>query len=150
MQTIDLPKKNLEEARGRIRASLTEGTRQEQQMAYRHIVATISHPAARFRGRCVRGTTELQYLLNLVIVVKWPMYVLFLGLGIFLSSWWFLGLPLWLVCDFGLLNRLQTWINCELASRLVAFDELIDQDEDFRSRALAALEKTEGTPQNKT
>jgi len=35
MELIDLSKEKIEEARGRIHASLTEGTRQEQQMAYR-------------------------------------------------------------------------------------------------------------------
>ena len=144
MELIDLPKQKVEEARDRIHASLTEGARQEQQMAYRHIVATISHPAARFRGRCVRGTKELQYFLNLIMIVNLAMYVVFLGLGIFVSRWWFLGPPLWLVCDLGLLNRLQTWINCELTARLIALDELMDEDEEFRERALAALGESNG------
>ena len=144
MELIDLPKQKVEEARGRIHASLTEGTRQEQQMAYRHIVATISHPAARFRGRCVRGTRELQYFLNLIMIVNLAMFVVFFGLGIFVSRWWFLGLPLWLVCDLGLLNRLQTWVNCELATRLIALDELMDEDEEFRDRALAVWGESNG------
>lgn len=144
MELIDLPKQKVEEARDRIHASLTEGTRQEQQMAYRHIVATISHPTARFRGRCVRGTTELRYFLNLNMIVNLASYVVFLGLGIFVSRWCFLGLPLWLSCDLGLLNRLQTWINCELTARLIALDELMDEDEEFRDRALAALGESNG------
>jgi hypothetical protein len=144
MEVIDLPKKKVEEVRHRIFASLAEGTRQEQQRAYRQILQTISHPAAIFRGRCVRGTMKLQYLLNSIIIVRRAMYVVFVGLGIFISWWWFLGLPLWFICDLGLLNRLQMWINCELASRLVAFDELMDEDDEFRNRALAALGQSNG------
>jgi hypothetical protein len=145
MELIDLSKEKIEEARGRIHASLTEGTRQEQQMAYRHIVASISHPTARFRGRCVGGTRELQYLLNLIMIVNLAMYGVFISLGVFVSRWWFLGLPLWLVCDLGLLNRLQTWINCELATRLVALDELMNEDKEFRVRALAVLDELSGS-----
>lgn len=148
MQMIDLPKKKLDEARDRILASLTEGTPQEQQIAYRHIVGTVSHRAAILRGRYVKGTRKLQYLLNTIIIFKWVMYLVFAGLGIFLNWWWLLGLPLWFICDFGLLTRLQTSINCELASRLVSFDELMDEDEEFRNRVLPALEKTEDTPKN--
>ncbi|MFC1635790.1 hypothetical protein ACFL5Z_13205 [Planctomycetota bacterium] len=87
----------------------------------------------------------MQYLLMSIMIVKLVMYVVFLGLGIFVSRWWFLGPLLWLVCDLGLLNPLQTWINCELASRLIALDELMDEDEEFRSRVLAVLERIEGT-----
>ncbi len=142
-----LPKEKLEEVREKIFASLTKGTRQEQQRSYRQIIETISHPTAIFRGRCVRGTRKLQYLLNSIIFISRVMYVVFIGLGIFMSWWWILGLPLWFICNVGLLNRLQKWINCELASRLVAFDELMDEDEKFCNRALAALERIEGTQQ---
>jgi hypothetical protein len=140
MQMIDLPKKKVEEVRARISASLTEGTRQEQQRAYHQIIETISHPAAVFRGRSIRGTRKLQYLLTSIIIVKRAIYILFLSLGIFKSLWWFLALPLWFICDLGLLNRVQTWINCELASLLVSLDELMDEDEEFCNRVLAALE----------
>jgi len=141
---IELPPWKVQEVRGRVHASLTEGTRQEQQMAYRLIVADISHPEARFRGRCVRRTRELQYLLNLIMIVNLTMYGVFIGLGVVVSRWLFLGLPLWLVCDLGLLNRLQTWINCELATRLMALDELMNEDKEFRDRALAVLDELSG------
>ncbi len=139
MKVIDLPKEKIQEARDRIFASLTEGTRQEQDEAYRQVLEIISHPAAIFRGRCARGTRRLQYLLNAIIIFGRAMYLGFLALGIFFSWWWLLGLPLWLICDLGVFNRVQTWINCELASRLVALDELMEEDENFRKRVLSAL-----------
>ena len=55
-----------------------------------------------------------------------------------------MGIPLWLVCDLGFLNRLQAWVNLELVVRLVALDELMDEDEDFRKRVLVILAKMTG------
>jgi hypothetical protein len=145
MKTVILPKGKVSEARDKVIASLNSGSRREQQMAYLKIVETISHPAAIFRGRCVKGTRRLQYFLNGIIIVRRTIYIVLLILGIFLSKWWFLGLPLWLISDLWIINWLQTCINVELVSRLIVLDNLMDEDEDFRSRALAALGNL-GTP----
>ena len=134
MKTVILPKEKVAEARDKVIASLNSGSRREQQMAYLKVVETISHPAAIFRGRCVKGTRRLQYFLNGIIAVRRTMYIVFLLLGIFLNKWWLLGLPLWLISDLWILNWLQTCINVELVSRLIVLDNLMDEDEDFRRR----------------
>jgi len=144
METVTLPKEKLTAIRERVLTSLAEGTREAQQEVYRQIVATISHPAAVFRGRCVKGTGMLQYSLNAIIILRIAIYGLCTALGIFLSWWWLVGIPLWLVCDLGFLNRLQAWVNLELVVRLVTLDELMDEDEDFRKRVLAILAKMTG------
>jgi hypothetical protein len=139
MRTVVLPKEKIVEARDKVIASLSSGSRQEQQMAYLEIVETVSHPAAIFRGRCVKGTRRLQYFLNGIMAVRIIIYIVFFLLGIFLNKWWLLGLPLWLISDLWILNLLQTYINVQLMSRLIVLDNLMDENEDFRSQALATL-----------
>lgn len=136
---IDIPEENIKEARYRILYSLKEGTRQEQKRVYRHIISTISHPLAIYRIRCINGAAKLQHSLNAIIITSKIMYIAFLLLGLFANKWLLVGIPLWFFCDLLLFNRIQTSINLELASRLIALDELMDKDENFCTQALAVL-----------
>lgn len=129
MGTMKLPEARLRLVRSEIWAELRQRDRQSAEAAYARLLQTISHPMAVARGRLVTGTATLQYLLNGLVLLRrlfWPTSVLLIVLSIWRSWQFMLGLPVLIVLELFVLNSLQTRVNVELAARLFALDEQVD------------------------
>lgn len=145
MNKIVLPKDELDEMRDRIWSSLTHPDAARSKENYATLLKTISHPAATFRARCIRGSRLLQAILK--VLICWRRFSWVLGIALaflgFSYSWlWFLGLPVLLLFDLFVVNHQQTIINVELAARLFLLDEKMDRDEEFSSQVLEFMERT--------
>ena len=139
MNTVELPSAIVQECKSRIWEMLRAPERKE---VYADIIKTISHPMAVFRGRVVKGTRQLQYFINAIIVFRKLLLLLWLLILIIAVAYSWLILLLWIVLPLLnlVINHFQTCINIELAARLHVLDQLMDESTEFRRRVLANLE----------
>lgn len=147
MNTIELPKSRIQEARAELWSALRIRNKTLRNQAYASVVRAVSHPVAVVRGRVVRGTRLLQSLLNLLLLlhyVSWCTYLAAVVVAIRGTIGALIVIPLVLFFQFVLLSNIQTRINVELAARLKVLDDLMESDSAFRERALAAMEGSKG------
>ena len=142
MNTVVLPQAQVKAQKDAIWSTLAQPDSGAAGEAYARLVSNISHPAAVFRGRAVRGTLALQRRLNLLIFgqrVSW-LFVLAFAFTAFVTSWVYLiACPLIVLFNLFVVQNLQTRINVELAARLYVLDGLMLQDHEFNKNVLAAM-----------
>ncbi|MFA6135051.1 MAG: hypothetical protein WC869_13640 [Phycisphaerae bacterium] len=113
---------------------------------YARILAVISHPAAVFRGRLVKGTRQIQAILNTIIIWRrmcWLFYALLIAVAV-LHSWWVAILcPVLFLFNLMIVNHWQTLLNVELAARLFVLDDLVECAPAFRAKIMEILREWE-------
>ncbi len=128
-QKVKLPVDRLRAVRDEIWTDLRQPGQDLAQEAYARLLMDISDPIAVRRVRLVSGTTSLQCLLNIIIFLRrlfWPAVVFIVVISL-LESWLLLFcVPVVIVLDRYVVNRLQTGLNVELAARLLVLDENIE------------------------
>ncbi|MCK4857325.1 MAG: hypothetical protein KAT58_05115 [candidate division Zixibacteria bacterium] len=143
MKNVQLPHDELERKRQAWREVLHKSDREEAEVAYATLLDSISHPDAIALGRVVKGTKYLQYLLNVVLILRrltWIAALLLIYLT-WCKSWWYvITLPCLFWLHYVVINAVQVRINIELAARLKTLEELMDSDPDFRQRVMLIIE----------
>lgn len=120
---IELPSDLVRECRLSIMTELRQSDRVAAKEAYATYVRVISSPFVVLQGRVVKGTAAIQTFLNAVILVNrafLPLAILFLFLGAFSASHYFI----WSIATIGLwwlsVDQVQFRLNIELAARFKA------------------------------
>ena len=145
METMDLPKDLVKQAKDSIWEELNQSNKEYVKHYYdRFVSICVSHPAAIVRGRIVNGTIHIQLLLKIVgllSLLHLPIIILAVVLSFWKSLWIFIAIPV-LLFSLYIFNNIQTNINVELAARLTVLDELMEQDEKFRESVLHLMNWT--------
>ena len=141
---IDLPREAVAAMKERIWASLRQEDADVARAEYARILAVISHPAAVFRGRLVKGTRQIQAVITTIILWRracWPLYIVLIAVAV-LRAWWVaLMCPVLFLVNLVFVNHWQTVLNVELAARLFLLDELSDRDGGLGSKIRQALQE---------
>ena len=134
---VELPQEAVASMKGRLWESLRQSDADLARREYARILAVISHPAAVFRGRLVKGMRQIQATINTIVVwrrVCWLLYALLIAAAV-LRSWWMAILcPALFLFNMVFVNHWQTVLNVELAARLFVLDELEECDPEFGAR----------------
>jgi len=149
--TVTLSASQLKYWRKCIRVQLSSVDKEHARSYYASLLAMNSHPFAVWRGRVVKGTRRLQYLLNAIIWwwrLQWLLIFALLVIAWRYSWWLLIGVPCLLLLRF-VVNAVQTFANVELAARLHALDTRMDRDEHFREEVLKRAERN-FSPQDPT
>jgi len=144
VETIKLPRVLVKSCKENIWSEWHASNSRLLKESYSQLLARISHPAAVYRARVVRGTRSLQYCLNILILLRRLRYLAVMGFAILgiTKSWTYLLAALGvLILDYFSLNIIQTNINVELAARLFVLDELRTSSSEFSEIVAKAFDE---------
>lgn len=142
-QEVELPREAVASMKARIWGVLRQPDAAQARAEYARILSVISHPAAVFRLRLVKGGRELQSILNTMIWWRrtcLPLCAVLVVVAILWSWWVALMCPAVFLVNLLVVNPVQTKVNVELAARLFVLDELDEHAPAFRTKVQEAVQ----------